>query len=149
MYSQTWINAENACMDWLLTKLEGTTGQNAFLGAIPRGLVNAWSFGFSGGPDAVLARSNGSYVPCAWELEAEWLGVFSSRETALNYVGMMFDSLPAGANHGTNTIPYVQTMQILRPPTVRGEWLDMANSNQQQQVTMVSLALRVVIKRSE
>lgn len=147
-YSQTWLNAENACFDWLLAKLDGTTGQNAFLGAIPNGMVNAWAFGFTGGPDAVLSRSPGQYTPCAWELEAEWRGVFTSRENALAYVGVLMDNMPAGGNHGANTIAYVQTMQVLRPPSVQSEWIEVANSNQQTQVTLISLTLRVVVNRT-
>ena len=145
-YSQSWLNAENACYDYLLNLLGATNGQNAFLGGMPAGLLNAWSFGFNGGPESILARAPGAYTPCSWEMDAEWTAAYGKRADAINAIGILMDALPAGANHGTRTIPYVQTLQVVRPPNIASEWVEIANSNQQHQITMVTWQLKVVFK---
>ena len=154
-YSDAWKAGERACFNYLLTLLDATEGKDGFLAAIPEGTVNVWSFALDGGPDAVLARGCGAYKPASWEMDAIFNAAFANREDAINVVGLIMESLPAGKNHGAKgdvaarPIPYVQTLQVTRPPSVVSQWARLANSNQPHLVTLVTWQLKAVVDLTE
>lgn len=154
-YSDLWLNAENACFRYLLTKLGSTDKRDGFLGATPAGMINAWQFGFDGGPESPLTGGCGARIVASWQVDAAWTGYYGERKDAINAAGIIMEQLPAGKNHGAKggvaarPVPYVQTFRVVRPPNVASQWWELSNSNQSHLITVVNIPLTVVFDITE
>jgi uncharacterized protein (DUF2267 family) len=87
-----WANAERRVFEALLDRFEGQEGQNAFIGELPSGVVDAWSFEIGGGSDGFKQQL--STQLSAWVMRALWRGIYRERSDAQAAAGVVRQMLP-------------------------------------------------------
>jgi len=90
--SNSWANAEENCMSFLSKRISGSEiGQNAFIGELPVGAYDVWSFAITGpsGSDFL-----GECTGTTRNMEAMLEGVFLVREEAQFIEQQVRTSLP-------------------------------------------------------
>jgi hypothetical protein len=94
-----WQTAERRCFDYLQTKLGTLENVGGYLGELPRvalvdDQLNEWTFRISGGGNVHVPPPG--QRPTAWHNEAMFEGRFTDRSLAMQTIGILRDSLPAG-----------------------------------------------------
>lgn len=104
-WADEWKNAETRITTWLASELGVTLGKNAYTGEIPKDFVyteknGMFSFAINGGDEPLdfafnMDEPGNSATACnERRMEAEFEGVWSSREDAQRVAGKLMDIMP-------------------------------------------------------
>jgi len=91
-----WTTAESNCFDYLCSITQAVANRNAFLGRLPAGAYNSWSFAISGGGQPLDFEFNmNTPGGCGdWEMSAIITGIFVERAAAQHLAGLLRANLP-------------------------------------------------------
>jgi hypothetical protein len=92
--SRAWQDANQACFDYLVSNLDVEPGKKAFIGDdLSLDQLDQWAFMINGGPTQDQAYGQ-SRPAKQWEGWAELVGVFETREEAMELAGAVRDLIP-------------------------------------------------------
>lgn len=144
-----WQTAERRCFDYLQKKLGTLENVGGFLAEYERDALtdtklNEWVFRINGGTNVHVPPPAGRST--AWHNEALFEGRFTERSLALQTIGILRDSLPAGdaTPDDAATLAGVSKLYLTAHPSIERGTLDVDADGDEVSQSMIRVWLVTV-----
>ena len=147
-FVSAWRGAENRCMAYFLSRLESVEDLQAYRAEAPIHFdpdnTSLWSFEIFGGGEAVRTNTTRVSFP-SWKMGARIRGVFADRDKAMEFCGLLWDSLPIA--NGDDKLSGITYLCMTDHPTIERDTIEKSpdlDTGGEMRVWTVNIPMEVV-----